>query len=142
MLKTSLAMTLWSLLPLPILSFVIYKVSSIINKKSKIMQKSQSAISTFVQDSFSGIRVVKFFAKENYIKNSYGTKVKDYQDKSLDLAKTEAYFFTIILFVIGLLNVIILLIGGEKYMNNELSVGKIADFFLYINILIFSNFKR
>ncbi len=137
MLKTSLAMTLWSLLPLPILSFVIYKVSSIINKKSKIMQKSQSAISTFVQDSFSGIRVVKFFAKENYIKNSYGTKVKDYQDKSLDLAKTEAYFFTIILFVIGLLNVIILLIGGEKYMNNELSVGKIADFFLYINILIF-----
>ena len=137
MLNTNVAMTLWSLLPLPILSFLIYKVSSIINKKSKIMQKSQSAISTFVQDSFSGIRVVKFFAKENYIEKSYGTKVKDYQDKSLDLAKTEAYFFTIILFVIGLLNVIILLIGGQKYMANELSVGKIADFFLYINILIF-----
>ena len=137
MLNTNVAMTLWSLLPLPILSFLIYKVSSIINKKSKIMQKSQSAISTFVQDSFSGIRVVKFFAKENYIKKSYGTKVKDYQDKSLDLAKTEAYFFTIILFVIGLLNVVILLIGGQKYLANELSVGKIADFFLYINILIF-----
>ena len=137
MLNTNVAMTLWSLLPLPILSFLIYKVSSIINKKSKIMQKSQSAISTFVQDSFSGIRVVKFFAKENYIEKSYGTKVKDYQDKSLDLAKTEAYFFTIILFVIGLLNVVILLIGGQKYMANELSVGKIADFFLYINILIF-----
>ncbi|MCZ2082988.1 MAG: ABC transporter ATP-binding protein/permease [Flavobacteriales bacterium] len=137
MLNTNVAMTLWSLLPLPILSFLIYKVSSIINKKSKIMQKSQSAISTFVQDSFSGIRVVKFFAKESYIEKSYGTKVKDYQDKSLDLAKTEAYFFTIILFVIGLLNVVILLIGGQKYMANELSVGKIADFFLYINILIF-----
>ena len=137
MLNTNVAMTLWSLLPLPILSFLIYKVSSIINKKSKVMQKSQSAISTFVQDSFSGIRVVKFFAKENYIEKSYGTKVKDYQDKSLDLAKTEAYFFTIILFVIGLLNVVILLIGGQKYMANELSVGKIADFFLYINILIF-----
>ena len=137
MLNTNVAMTLWSLLPLPILSFLIYKVSSIINKKSKIMQKSQSAISTFVQDSFSGIRVVKFFAKESYIEKSYGTKVKDYQDKSLDLAKTEAYFFTIILFVIGMLNVVILLIGGQKYMANELSVGKIADFFLYINILIF-----
>lgn len=137
MLNTNVAMTLWSLLPLPILSFLIYKVSSIINKKSKIMQKSQSAISTFVQDSFSGIRVVKFFAKESYIEKSYGTKVKDYQDKSLDLAKTEAYFFTIILFVIGLLNAVILLIGGQKYMANELSVGKIADFFLYINILIF-----
>ena len=137
MLNTNVQMTLWSLLPLPILSFVIYKVSSIINKKSKIMQKSQSAISTFVQDSFSGIRVVKFFAKESYIEKNYGIKVKDYQDKSLDLAKTEAYFFTIILFVVGLLNVIILLVGGQKYMNNELSVGKIADFFLYINILIF-----
>ena len=137
MLNTNVAMTLWALLPLPILSFVIYKVSSIINKKSKIMQKSQSAISTFVQDSFSGIRVVKFFAKEKYIEKNYGIKVKDYQDKTLDLAKTEAYFFTIILFVIGLLNVVILLIGGQKYMANELSVGKIADFFLYINILIF-----
>lgn len=137
MLRTDTAMTLWSLVPLPILSFLIYKVSSIINKKSKIMQKSQSAISTFVQDSFSGIRVVKFFAKESYIQKNYGIKVKDYQDKSLDLAKTEAYFFTIILFVIGLLNVVILLIGGNKYINNELSVGKIADFFLYINILIF-----
>ena len=136
MLKTDVSMTLWSLVPLPILSFVIYKVSSIINHKSKIMQKSQSAISTFVQDSFSGIRVVKFFAKEQYIEKNYGIKVKDYQDKALELAKTEAYFFTIILFVIGLLNVVILFIGGQKYLNNELSVGIIADFFLYINILI------
>lgn len=136
MLNTSVPMTLWSLLPLPILSFVIYKVSSIINRKSKIMQKSQSAVSTFVQDSFSGIRVIKFFAKEKYIEKNYGIRVKDYQDKALDLAKTEAYFFTIILFVIGLLNVVILFIGGQKYLANELSVGKIADFFLYINILI------
>lgn len=137
MVRTDVTMTIWSLLPLPILSYGIYKVSSIINKKSKVMQKSQSAISTFVQDSFSGIRVVKFFAKEKYIENNYGAKVKDYQDKALDLAKTEAYFFTIIIFVIGLLNVVILFIGGTKYMNNVLSVGKIADFFLYINILIF-----
>jgi ATP-binding cassette subfamily B multidrug efflux pump len=137
MLNTDVEMTIWALVPLPILSFLIYKVSSIINKKSKIKQKSQSDISTFVQDSFSGIRVVKYFAKEKYIEKNYGTKVTDYQIKSLDLAKTEAYFFTIILFVIGLLNVAILFIGGEKYMTKEISVGKIADFFLYINILIF-----
>ncbi len=136
MMKTDSQMTLWTLLPLPILSFIIYKVSSIINRKSKIMQKSQSAISTFVQDSFSGIRVVKFFAREKYIEKNYGIKVKDYQNKALDLAKTEAYFFTIILFVIGLLNVAILIMGGQKYIANEISVGKIADFFMYINILI------
>ena len=136
MLKTDVAMTFWTLIPLPLLSFVIYKVSTIINRKSKIMQKSQSAISTFVQDSFSGIRVIKFFAKERYIEKNYGVKVTDYQNKALDLAKTEAYFFTIIIFVIGLLNVAILWIGGEKFLANEISVGKIADFFLYINTLI------
>lgn len=137
MVKTDASMTLWTLLPLPILSLAIYKVSSIINKKSKIMQKSQSAISTFVQDSFSGIRVVKFFAREKYIEKNYGVKVTDYQNKALDLAKTEAYFFTIILFVIGLLNVAIIWIGGAKYIAGELSIGKIADFFMYINTLIF-----
>lgn len=134
---TDLQMTLWTLIPLPILSYGIYKVSDIINKKSKVMQKSQSAISTFVQDSFSGIRVIKFFSKERYIEKNYGIKVKDYQDKALDLARTEAYFFTIIIFVIGLLNVAILVIGGQKYIDGEMSVGTIADFFMYINILIF-----
>ncbi|WP_353148901.1 ABC transporter ATP-binding protein [Chryseobacterium sp.] len=137
MVKTDASMTMWTLLPLPILSYAIYKVSSIINKKSKIMQKSQSAISTFVQDSFSGIRVVKFFAREKYIEKNYSIKVTDYQNKALDLAKTEAYFFTIILFVIGLLNVAIIWIGGQKYIAGELSIGKIADFFMYINTLIF-----
>lgn len=137
MVKTDASMTLWTLLPLPILSYAIYKVSSIINKKSKFMQKSQSAISTFVQDSFSGIRVVKFFAREKYIERNYGIKVTDYQNKALDLAKTEAYFFTIILFVIGLLNVAIIWIGGQKYIAGQLSIGKIADFFMYINTLIF-----
>ncbi|PWN63416.1 ABC transporter ATP-binding protein [Chryseobacterium oncorhynchi] len=137
MVKTDASMTLWTLLPLPILSYAIYKVSSIINKKSKVMQKSQSAISTFVQDSFSGIRVVKFFAREKYIQKNYGIKVTDYQNKALDLAKTEAYFFTIILFVIGLLNVAVIWIGGTKYIAGELSIGKIADFFMYINTLIF-----
>jgi len=135
--NTDTSMTLWTLIPLPVLSYAIYKVSSIINRKSKTMQKSQSAISTFVQDSFSGIRVIKFFAKEKYIEKNYGEKVTDYQNKALDLAKTEAYFFTIILFVIGMLNVVILYIGGQKYIAGELSVGKIADFFLYVNTLIF-----
>ncbi|MFP3833912.1 ABC transporter ATP-binding protein [Chryseobacterium sp. SIMBA_028] len=137
MVKTDASMTVWTLLPLPILSYAIYKVSSIINKKSKVMQKSQSAISTFVQDSFSGIRVVKFFAREKYIQKNYGIKVTDYQNKALDLAKTEAYFFTIILFVIGLLNVAVIWVGGTKYIAGELSIGKIADFFMYINTLIF-----
>ena len=137
MIMTDVQMTLWTLIPLPVLSYGIYKVSDIINKKSKIMQKSQSSISTFVQDSFSGIRVIKFFSKEDYVEKNYGIKVRDYQDKALDLAKTEAYFLTIIIFVIGLLNVAILYIGGQKYISGKMSVGTIADFFMYINMLIF-----
>lgn len=137
MFKTDVQMTLWTLVPLPILSYLIYKVSSVINKKSKTMQKSQSAISTFVQDSFSGIRVVKFFSKEKYIKKNYGEKVKDYQDKALDLARTEAYFFTIIIFVIGIVTVAILYIWGNKYIEGTLSVGKFVNFFMYVNKLIF-----
>jgi ATP-binding cassette subfamily B protein len=136
MTRTNHEMMLWTLIPLPILSYAIYKVSSIINKKSKLVQKSQAAISTFVQDSFSGIRVIQFFAKEKYIEKNYSLKVADYQKKSMNLASVEAYFYTIILFVIGLLNVIILYIGGEKYISGELKVGAIVDFFMYINILI------
>lgn len=137
MLRTDVEMTLYTLLPLPVLSLFIYKVSSKINKKSKILQKSQSAISTFVQDSFSGIRVIKFFAKEKWMVSRHYDRVYDYQDKALDLAKTEAYFFTAITFVVGLLNVAILYIGGQKFISGFISVGKIADFFMYINILIF-----
>lgn len=101
------------------------------------MQKSQSAISTLVQDSFSGIRVLKFFAKEPYILQKYKEKIFDYQDKALNLAKTEASFYTIIIFVVGILNVAIVYIGGQKYISGELSLGVIADFFLYINTLVF-----
>lgn len=137
MFQTDVEMTVWTLIPLPILSYLIYKVSSVINRKSKIMQKSQSAISTFVQDSFSGIRVIKFFNKEKYIEKNYGNKVKDYQDKALDLAKTEAYFFTIIIFVIGIVTVAILYIWGQKYIDGSLTVGKFVDFFMYVNKLIF-----
>lgn len=137
MFKTDVQMTFWTLIPLPILSYLIYKVSSIINRKSKIMQKSQSAVSTFVQDSFSGIRVIKFFNKEKYIEKNYGKKVKDYQEKALDLAKTEAYFFTIIIFVIGIVTVAMLYIWGQKYISGALTVGKFVDFFMYVNKLIF-----
>lgn len=136
MLTTDVRMTLWTLLPLPFLSLAVYKVSSIISRKSKTMQNSQSEISTFVQDSFSGIRVIKFFGKEEYIKRNYNHRVKTYMLKALDLARTESYFFTIILFIIGMLNVVILYVGGEQYINGKTPVGTIADFFMYVNILI------
>lgn len=136
MLQTDWEMTLWSLLPAPILSLIIYKVSGVISKKSKIMQASQSAVSTFVTDTISGIRVVKFFAKEFYFLDNYDEKISDYKEKAINLARIEASFFTSILFVIGILNAGILYIGGQKYIDGEISIGTIANFFLYVNTLI------
>lgn len=136
MLQTDWEMTLWSLLPAPILSLIIYKVSGVISKKSKIMQASQSAVSTFVTDTISGIRVVKFFAKEFYFLDNYDKKISDYKEKATNLARIEASFFTSILFVIGILNAGILYIGGQKYIDGEISIGTIANFFLYVNTLI------
>ena len=136
MLQTDWEMTLWSLLPAPILSLIIYKVSGVISKKSKIMQASQSAVSTFVTDTISGIRVVKFFSKEFYFLDNYDKKISDYNEKAINLARIEASFFTSILFVIGILNAGILYIGGQKYIDGEISIGTIANFFLYVNTLI------
>lgn len=136
MFQTDVHITMMVLILLPLLSLTVYKVSGIVGLRSKLVQESQSAISTFVQDSFSGIRVVKFFNREKYIQQRYGEKVKDYQNKAIDLAKFENFFYTSMIFVIGILDVAILYIGGQKYINGEINIGMVANFFMYANFLV------
>lgn len=136
MFQSDAQITMVVLILLPILSFSMYKVSGIVGVKSKEMQQSQSNISTFVQDSFSGIRVVKFFNKEGYIQQKYREKVLDYQNRVIDLAKYENFFFTSMIFVIGILDVVILYIGGQKYIDGAINIGMIANFFMYANFLV------
>ena len=136
MFQSDAQITMVVLILLPILSFSMYKVSGIVGVKSKEMQQSQSNISTFVQDSFSGIRVVKLFNKENYIQQKYREKVLDYQNRAIDLAKYENFFFTSMIFVIGILDVVILYIGGQKYIDGAINIGMIANFFMYANFLV------
>lgn len=136
MLRTDVQITMVVLILLPIFSISVYKVSGIVGVKSKLLQQSQSAISTFVQDSFSGIRVIKFFSKEKYIREKYADRVKDYQYKAVDLAKYENFFYTSMILVIGVLDVAILYIGGQKYIAGEMNVGMIANFFMYANVLV------
>lgn len=137
MLKTDMWLTLYSLAPLPILSFIIYMLSSSINKKTKIVQESQSNISSFVQDTFSGIRVIKAFVKEKYIAKKYEDKTTDYRKKSLSLAYTDAFFNPLMILVVGLCNVFILYVGGQRFIEGKISIGVIAEFFIYLNNLIF-----
>lgn len=129
-------LTFFSLIPFPFLSITIYFISNKINIKSKKLQESQSAISSFVQDSFSGIRVIKSFAQEKKLIADYESIVKNYKTKALALAYTEAYFFPLMLLIVGVSNILILYIGGILSIQNKITTGDIANFFVYINILM------
>ena len=129
-------MTLYTLGPLPILSYLIYKVASTINKKSKEVQQQQSEVSSMVQDTFSGIRVIKSFNTEESTKAKYAKEAEGYEKKALSLAQVEAFFSPLMILVVGLSNLLILYIGGLRYYQGILDIGVIAQYFMYLNMLI------
>ena len=126
---------MYVLFPLPILSLVIYMVSSIINKKSEITQRKQSKITSFVQEAFSGIRVLKAYNKKLHFTSLYEKETEDYKRASLSLALVNSLFLPSIIFLIGLSTVITIYLGGIKTINNELDYGDIIQFIFYINML-------
>jgi len=136
MIKIDPMMTLYALGPLPVLSFLIYRVATIISRKSKEVQKQQSEISSTVQDTFSGIRVIKSFNTEEITKKNYEKEAVDYEKKSLSLAQTQAYFSPLMILVVGVSNLLILYMGGIRYYEGKLDIGVIAQYFMYLNMLI------
>ena len=135
MLYKNAVLTMYVLFPLPILSLVIYMVSSIINKKSEITQRKQSKITSFVQEAFSGIRVLKAYNKKSHFTSLYKKETEDYKRASLSLALVNSLFLPSIIFLIGLSTVITIYLGGIKTINNELDYGDIIQFIFYINML-------
>ena len=135
MLYKNAVLTMYVLFPLPILSFVIYMVSSIINKKSEITQRKQSKITSFVQEAFSGIRVLKAYNKKSHFTSLYEKETEDYKKASLSLALVNSLFLPSIIFLIGLSTVITIYLGGLKTINKELDYGDIIQFIFYINML-------
>ncbi|SMC88560.1 ABC transporter ATP-binding protein [Moheibacter sediminis] len=129
-------LTLYTLGPLPILSFLIYKVASTINKKSKSVQEQQSHISSIVQDTFSGIRVIKSFNTETTTEDNYEKEAAEYEKRALSLAQTEAYFGPLMILIVGVSNLLILYMGGVRYYEGKLSIGVVAQYFMYLNMLI------
>ena len=128
-------LTFFVILPLPILSFIIYKVSSIINKKSEITQKKQSRITSFVQEMFSGIRVLKAYNRSRYFAKQYDQETEDYKRASLSLALVNALFLPSIILLIGLSTIFTIYLGGLKSIHQELDYGDIVQFIFYINML-------
>lgn len=125
----------YTLLPLPILSVLIYKISKIIHKRSTVVQEYLSSLSTFTQEVFSGVSVIKAYALEPQTNAELTQLAIDGKDKSMSLAKVNAWFFPLMVLLIGISNILVIYIGGMQYINGEIGVGLIAEFILYVNML-------
>lgn len=129
-------LTLYSLLPLPILAYSIFKISSEINKKSTAYQQNLSKLSTFTQEMFSGIRVIKAYALEEQKQDDFAELSKESKTKNLDLAKVQSLFGPLMILLIGISNLVVIYVGGMMYINGSIpDIGVIAQFILYINML-------
>ena len=135
MLSINVTLTLYALIPLPILSISIYYVNNIINKRSEEIQKSQSGLSTFVQEAFSGIRVLKSFTREDDSNQKFTEKSDEYKYKSLRLTKIQALFYPLILGLIGLSTILTVYAGSAQVIKGALTFGNIAEFIIYVNLL-------
>lgn len=135
MVQVSPILTFYSLIPLPILSISIYYVTSIINTKSARIQAQLSVLNSLSQEVYSGIRVVKSYGQEKAMGDFFKTETEDFKSKSLELAKINAFFRPLMLFLIGVSTIITIYVGGILVMSGEVSAGNIAEFVIYINML-------
>ncbi len=128
-------LTLFVLLPLPIMSFLIYKVSSRMNQLSKSVQTEQSMLSTIVQETFSGVRIIKAFNREREFHQKFNKSANGYFKKSMSLVFVNALFMPTIVFLIGLSTLLSIYLGGLMTYNNEISLGGILAFIFFVNKL-------
>ena len=135
MISVAPTLTLYTIIPLPILSFLIFKLSKKINIKSKKVQESLSRITTYTQESFSGISVIKSNTIQNEVINSMMNYSNDTKQKNIDLAKFQSWFFPMMILLIGISNIIVIFIGGSEFINGNIEIGVIAEFIIYVNML-------
>lgn len=136
MYNVSPLLTLYTILPLPILSYCIFKLSSEINKRSTTFQQYLSKVSSFTQEIFSGIRVIKAYSLENQHQNNMVDLAEESKRKSLSLARVQSLFGPLMIALIGISNLVVIYFGGVMYINGSISnIGTIAEFILYVNML-------
>ena len=136
MYNVSPRLTLYTILPLPLLAFVIFKLSQEINKRSTIFQQYLSKIFSFTQEIFSGIRVVKAYALENQYQTNMDDLAKESKTKSMSLAGVQSLFGPLMIGLIGISNLTVIYFGGIMYIDGTIkSIGTIAEFILYVNML-------
>jgi ATP-binding cassette subfamily B protein len=136
MFSVNVRLTWLVIMPLPILSFAIFKINNLINTKSDAIQSQLSVVTSFVQEAFSGIRIIKAFGSEQANQMSMEKETNLYREKQMSLAQVEAFFFPLMLFLTGLSSIITIYIGGLEVIAGRGSIGNIAEFIIYVNILV------
>lgn len=137
MLTVNVRLAICSVLPLTILAVIIYYVNNIINFRSEKIQERLSILSSFVQENFSGIRVIKSYVREGFVRKSFAAESETYKVHSMALARVQAMFYPFMLLLVGLSNVITIYIGGVEVMKGNITSGNIAEFIVYLNMLTF-----
>jgi ATP-binding cassette subfamily B protein len=135
MIQIDATLTMYTLLPFPILSISIFVLSREINKKSGVVQQYLSKLTTFNQEFFSGVNVVKSYAIEKEVIANFDNLADTSKEKNIALHKVQALFFPLMILLIGLSNIIVLYVGGKQYIAGDIQIGVVAEFFLYVNIL-------
>ncbi|WBL26448.1 ABC transporter ATP-binding protein [Zunongwangia sp. HGR-M22] len=136
MIQAAPILTLYTVIPLPILSFAIYKLSISIQKRSTVVQQYLSKLNTFTQESFSGIAVIKSYGLEQQTDDNFTDLSNTSRDKNIDLVKVQAFFFPLMVLLIGISNVLVIYIGGRQYITGQIdNLGIIVEFLLYVNML-------
>lgn len=135
MIQVDPKLTLYTLIPFPILSVSIFIISKVINQKSTIVQVYLSKLTTYNQEFFSGINVVKSYGIEPSVIASFDTLADESKKKNIDLSKVQALFFPLMILLIGISNLLVVYIGGTQYINGEIQIGVIAEFIIYVNML-------
>ncbi|MFC3562733.1 ABC transporter ATP-binding protein [Pedobacter jamesrossensis] len=130
-------LAIYCLLPLPFLVIIIYYVNTLIFKKSGKIQERLSELSSFVQERFSGIRIIKSYVREDYTRTMFEIQSNEYKKDSMSLVKVSALFYPTMLLLIGLSTILTIYIGGVQVMNGSITAGNIAEFIIYINQLTF-----
>ena len=135
MIRIDVKLTLYTLLPFPLLSISIFTLSKVIHKRSSIVQEYLSKLTTFNQEFFSGISVVKSYGIENSVLKDFDEIADKSKEKNIHLQEANALFFPLMILLIGVSNIIVIYVGGQQYINNEIQIGTIIEFMLYVNIL-------
>lgn len=135
MLSVNVKLTLYVLTPLPILSISIYYINTLINKKSERIQSQLSTLTTNAQETYSGIRVIKSYVQEKQMLKYFSKESELYKEVSLDLARVEAFFFPMMVLLIGISTILTIFIGGIEVINGRITPGNVAEFVIYVNML-------